>query len=295
MRSLLVGACSAALLLTPRPLGLAPSMVPWPRGRGKLAMELRMPEDSTTIDRFIQRTKDNLQEALVVVLHFNDPSAPPNAWDFTYAASSTSSTEQMFEIAKEYSGSERRGGRPLIVLQIDRDMVGMDAICSARGIVTFPTIQLWSRGQGEVVKLGELEQRLLSLGVVPVTAAARETSGRVGSAGRLLLNEDLFGVGSGGAELTRASAERAMARTPRQANRKAARATDALPDTDGDLEAELIAELEGASDGDSAAPPAVDGDEEVLARGVEDATVEAALDVLFAEPDWDDDDMPPPI
>ena len=91
-------------------------------------------------------------------------------------ASSTSSTEGVLEIANAYSSSERYGGRPLIVLQIDRNMVGMDVICSKRGVQTFPAIQVWSRGQGETVKLGELEERLLSLGVASSTKAARADS-----------------------------------------------------------------------------------------------------------------------
>ena len=51
------------------------------------------------------------------------------------------------------------GGAPLVVLQIDADMSPGDVICSQRRIVTYPTIQVCSRGVLEAVSAGELEQR----------------------------------------------------------------------------------------------------------------------------------------
>eukprot|EP00966_Prymnesium_polylepis_P088464 2047170-Prymnesium_polylepis.1 len=141
---LLVATACATLLLAP-PTRYA---LRWtPRCGTAAAMNLRVPEDSRTIDALIQRTKDNLAEGLIVVLHFNDPTAAPNTWDYSYGASAASSTEQLYKLANEYASSENYGGRPLIVLQIDRNAPSMDTICAKRGIVTFPTIQIWSRGE----------------------------------------------------------------------------------------------------------------------------------------------------
>ena len=77
--ALFVGVCSLALLHT-RPLAPAPAVLARHRA---LTMELRVPEDDSTVSALIQRTKDNLKEGLIVVLHFNDPTAAPNSWDYT--------------------------------------------------------------------------------------------------------------------------------------------------------------------------------------------------------------------
>ena len=54
---------------------------------------------------------------------------------------------------------------PLIVLQIDQDLPGMDVICAQRRISAFPTTQIWRDGVCEEVAAAELERRLLSYGV----------------------------------------------------------------------------------------------------------------------------------
>lgn len=122
---------------------------------GAVRSQLRMPADLTTIDELIKRTKENLKEGLIVVLHFTDPGAP--AYENPYAASSYGAEDpiasSVANVATTYSESLKYGGRPLIVLQIDRDLPGMDVICSQRSIRTFPTTQIFSRGDGETVQV----------------------------------------------------------------------------------------------------------------------------------------------
>ena len=265
-----------------------------------------MPVDDSTIEALVQRTKDTLQEGLIVVLHFDDPNSAPNSWDYTYAATSETSTERMLAISNEYAVSEQRGGRPVIFLQIDRNLPGMDVICAKRGVRVFPTLQLWSRGQSEGLKVGELAQRLDALGAVSSSGAARAESGfgRVGTSARLPqpAPSDMFGVGGGGGRLTRGGVSSAMRNAPPQGYQRAAK--------------RLVKRGEGGeSEGgdDDLEPPAADGrasldavEEQCEGDGIDarvaklesrvkGARVETALDALFAEPDWDADDLPPPI
>ena len=133
------------------------------------------------------------------------------------------------QVATAYAESSTYGGRPLLCLQIDRDQPGMDIICSQRNIVRYPTIQIMSRGQIETVQPGDLEKRLLELGVASKSRPARRESGFGGTgsvrAARATVapgEVDFFGVGSGGAELSQGGIDRAMASAPKQGYRKPA-------------------------------------------------------------------------
>jgi hypothetical protein len=162
----------------------------------------------------------------------------------------------------------------------------MDVICSARGITTFPTVQVWSRGQGETLKVGELEETLLALGVASLSRPARAESafGRVGTTSHMPVSEavDMLGVGNGGPKLTREGISSAMVEVPRQGDPDPAQRKGLLSGDGGSL-----TDIE---------PPAAEGRDIMDALEQEKGTrVEAALSALFAEPDWDDEDMPPPI
>ena len=218
-----------------------------------------MPEDASTIEKLIDRTKNNLAESLIVVLHFNDPAAAVNLWDSVpYGesyGSSVPSTSVMMQIATTYGESEKFGGRPLICLQIDRDLPGMALICSQRNIRTFPTIQIHSRGTCEACSASDLERRLQNLGV-----ASRSRPANVGSrfGGARAVSDpgdaDFFGVGSGGSALDASGVGSAMAKASRS--------------TKGEVK----------SDNNGGRP-----------------SLDSKLDMLFGEPNFDDDDMPPPI
>ena len=202
-----------------------------------VTLELRMPENEGTIDALIQRTTENPQEGLVVVLHFNDPfaEAKQSAWGVPSwnadTLSATSSTDVVMRVANDYENSKKFGGRPLIVLQIDNvAQGGLNVICAKRQISTFPTIQIWSRGGCEVVLQDQLELRLVELGVALATqkpgagrTAGGSTSGAGGAigprAGPGAGDVDMFGVGSGGAGLTQVAVRRAMSNAPAQGYR----------------------------------------------------------------------------
>lgn len=203
-----------------------------------VGLELRMPEDESTIDALIQRTIEYPQEGLVVVLHFNDPLAETkqSAWELPSwnadSISTTSSTDVVMRVAKDYENSEKFGGRPLVVLQIDNvAQGGLNVICAKRQISTFPTIQIWSRGGCEVVSQDQLELRLVELGVASAaqkpgagrTAGGSTSGARAGAigprAGPAAGDTDMFSVGTGGAGLTQAAVRRAMSNAPAQGYR----------------------------------------------------------------------------
>tara|TARA_B110001452_G_scaffold154895_1_gene128870 strand:+ start:1411 stop:2292 length:882 start_codon:yes stop_codon:yes gene_type:complete len=200
-----------------------------------VSLELRMPEDESTIDALIQRTIEYPQEGLVVVLHFNDPLAETkqSAWEVpSWNAgdiSATTSTDIVMRVANDYENSKKFGGRPLVVLQIDNvAQGGLNVICAKRQISTFPTIQIWSRGGCEVVSQDQLEPRLVELGVASAArkpGAGRTAGGSTSGAGAGAIGPragpaagdvDMFGVGSGGAGLTQAAVRRAMSNAPAQ-------------------------------------------------------------------------------
>ena len=187
----------------------------------EFSMALRMPEDENTVEALIQQTA-RLSSAPLLVLHYTDPMAnPPSAWeasptwgDEDQYGSSSPLDSVVSNVATTYAESQQYGGRPLTVLQIDRDQPGMDVICSKRGIVTFPTLQIWSRGQCEAVSHGDLEQRLLSLGVASKSGGQRASGVAGFGAGPRAVagvstaadgEVDFFGVGSGGGQLTRSA------------------------------------------------------------------------------------------
>ena len=208
-----------------------------------VSMQLQMPEDGSTIDRLIERTRENLREGLIVVLHFSDPTTEldpyaSNPWAEPMYGSSTPSASSVLQVATAYADSAKYGGRPLVVLQIDRDLPGMDVICSQRRIVTFPTIQIFSRGEGEVVAPGELERRLLALGVASKSKPARRDGGfvavgagpRARSAASTGPPVDFLGVGSGDAPPSQGSGDSvAGAGAAREGTRNPQRQSPARP------------------------------------------------------------------
>ena len=178
------------LLQASMALHLAPALPP-PRHNiptqrvSPLQMSLRMPEDSTTIDALIEQTRNS---NAVVVLHFCDPSgggasSQGSSWD-TPSWEDTGSSFGMpslsgaivARVAETYSMSNLYGGAPLCVLQIDADVPGMDLICAQRGIMDFPVLQVWQRGMCEEVVAGDLEAKLLSLGVA---SQSKKFDGRI--------------------------------------------------------------------------------------------------------------------
>lgn len=146
----------------------------------KITAELRAPADARSVEALIDQTKDS---RAVVVLHFCDPSAfaspeptsswdSPSSWDATpssWTGQTTLSGAMVERVANEFSSSQLYGGAPLIVLQIDADEAPGDVICAQRGVASFPTLQIWSAGLCEEVVAGDLEQKLLSLGVASRT------------------------------------------------------------------------------------------------------------------------------
>jgi hypothetical protein len=135
-------------------------------------MQLQMPEDGQTVEALCEQTTNT---NAIVVLHFSagvveaDTPNPyvDNDWGSdSWAPSSFSlSGTAVARVASEYGASKLYGGAPLVVLQIDNDLPGMDVVCAQRGIVNFPTIQIWRGGVCEEVSGADLEARLLSYGV----------------------------------------------------------------------------------------------------------------------------------
>tara|TARA_B100000795_G_scaffold230119_1_gene187461 strand:- start:287 stop:637 length:351 start_codon:yes stop_codon:yes gene_type:complete len=114
-------------------------------------MQLRMPEDATTIDALIEQTQ---QTSSIVVLYYADPSAfaePEWSSSWNDAPEPTVRDDIVSRVANEYTASQQSGGRSLMVLRIDRDQPGMDVVCAKRGVSVFPTLQVESRELGEGV------------------------------------------------------------------------------------------------------------------------------------------------
>lgn len=66
--------------------------------------------------------------------------------------------------AGQYATSTLYGGAPLAVVQVDADDPVTGAICTARGVSAFPTIQVWSGGDAVEVAAADLDAKLSSLG-----------------------------------------------------------------------------------------------------------------------------------
>ena len=280
---------SAALLLFAASALLVPPLrVPARAERQpNVRMELRMPEDGSTVDALIERTQ---QTTAIVVLYYTDAGAyagePKWNEDWGDGVVSSARDDLVSGIASTYSASAQAGGRPLMVLRIERAVPEMNVICSQRGVVDFPLLQIWSRGQPEAVDAGALERRLLALGVKAPGGAAerrgasewRAVSGGFGAGPRAARRGadtsddavDFFGVGSGGGggQLTREG----IANAKLQETKKF---TMPSPD-DG-----------GGDDGDDLPPVEAMGLDDALSE--EDAARESKMDALFAEPNFDID------
>ena len=244
-----------------------------------------MPEDGSTVDALIERTQ---QTTAIVVLYYTDAGAYAGEpkWDEDWGDGVVSSARDdlVAGIASTYSASAQAGGRPLMVLRIERAVPEMNVICSQRGVVDFPLLQIWSRGQPEAVDAGALERRLLALGVKAPGGAAerrgasewRAVSGGFGAGPRAARRGadtsddavDFFGVGSGGGggQLTREG----IANAKLQETKKFT-----MPSPD-----------DGGGDGDGELPPVeAMGLDDALSE--EDAARESKMDALFAEPSFD--------
>ena len=247
-------------------------------------MELRMPEDGSTVDALIERTK---QTTAIVVLYYTDAGAYAGEpkWDEDWGNGVVSSARDdlVSGIASTYSASAQAGGRPLMVLRIERAVPEMNVICSQRGVVDFPLLQIWSRGQPEAVDAGALERRLLALGVKAPGGAAekraasewRAVSGGFGAGPRAARRDadnsdavDFFGVGSGGGQLTREGIANAKLQETKKFR---------MPSPDDG----------GGDDGDDLPPVEAMGLDDALSE--EDAARESKMDALFAEPSFDID------
>ena len=247
-----------------------------------------MPEDGSTVDALIERTK---QTTAIVVLYYTDAGAYAGEpkWDEDWGDGVVSSARDdlVSGIASTYSASAQAGGRPLMVLRIERAVPEMNVICSQRGVVDFPLLQIWSRGQPEAVDAGALERRLLALGVKAPGGAAekraasewRAVSGGFGAGPRAARRGadtsddavDFFGVGSGGGggQLTREGVANAKLQETKKFR---------MPSPDDG----------GGDDGDGELPPVeAMGLDDALSE--EDAARESKLDALFAEPSFDID------
>ena len=276
-----------ALLLFATPALLVPPFrVPRRAERQpNVRMELRMPEDGSTVDALIERTK---QTTAIVVLYYTDAGAYAGEpkWDEDWGDGVVSSARDdlVSGIASTYSASAQAGGRPLMVLRIERAVPEMNVICSQRGVVDFPLLQIWSRGQPEAVDAGALERRLLALGVKAPGGAAekraasewRAVSGGFGAGPRAARRGadnsdavDFFGVGSGGGQLTREGVANAKLQETKKFR---------MPSPDDG----------GGDDGDGELPPVeAMGLDDALSE--EDAARESKMDALFAEPNFDID------
>ena len=276
---------SAALLLFAASALLVPPLrVPARAERQpNVRMELRMPEDGSTVDALIDRTQ---QTTAIVVLYYTDSGAYAGEpkWDEDWGDGVVSSARDdlVAGIASTYSASAQAGGRPLMVLRIERAVPEMNVICSQRGVVDFPLLQIWSRGQPEAVDAGALERRLLALGVKAPGGAAerrgasewRAVSGGFGAGPRAARRDadnsdavDFFGVGSGGGQLTREGVANAKLQETKKFR---------MPSPDDG----------GGGDGEGELPPveAMGLDD---AMSEEDAARESKMDALFAEPSFD--------
>ena len=276
---------SAALLLFAASALLVPPLrVPARAERQpNVRMELRMPEDGSTVDALIERTQ---QTTAIVVLYYTDAGAYAGEpkWDEDWGGGVVSSARDdlVAGIASTYSASAQAGGRPLMVLRIERAVPEMNVICSQRGVVDFPLLQIWSRGQPEVLDAGALERRLLALGVKAPGGAAerrgasewRAVSGGFGAGPRAARRDadnsdavDFFGVGSGGGQLTREGVANAKLQETKKFR---------MPSPDDG----------GGGDGEGELPPveAMGLDD---AMSEEDAARESKMDALFAEPSFD--------
>jgi len=163
--------------------------------------QLRTVEDNAALEALIGQTANS--EA-VVVIHYDDPGASDtNSWDTNSWDSAPAAPQQSFysglvaRVADTYSTSSLYGGAPLIVLQIDRDDGAV--ICSQRGIVTFPTTQIWRRNTCTEVSAMELEKKLLSYGVA--SAAKPMTKGPSGQRIGQSVDDIDFTGGAGGRAL----------------------------------------------------------------------------------------------
>ena len=109
---------------------------------------------------------------------------------------------------------------------------------------------------------------------------------------------DMFGVGSGGPALTWERVSSAMRQAPRQGLRKKGlpspeQEADDMTPPPGLADDALGQETES---GDPAQADGVEAALQALEKKVAEVETEAALNTLFAEPNWDDiDDLPPPI
>ena len=275
--ALLLFAAASALLVPPIRVPKRAERQP------NVRMELRMPEDGSTVDALIERTK---QTTAIVVLYYTDAGAYAGEpkWDEDWGDGVVSSARDdlVSGIASTYSASAQAGGRPLMVLRIERAVPEMNVICSQRGVVDFPLLQIWSRGQPEAVDAGALERRLLALGVKAPGGAAekraasewRAVSGGFGAGPRAARRGadnsdavDFFGVGSGGGQLTREGVANAKLQETKKFR---------MPSPDDG----------GGDDGEGELPPVeAMGLDDALSE--EDAARESKLDALFAEPSFD--------
>lgn len=160
-------------------------------------MQLRAPEDDGTIDALIEQTQ---RTNSIVVIYYADPSAfAEPKWSDSWGETPepTVRDDIVSRIANEYSASQQSGGRPLMVLRIDRDQPGMDVICAKRGVRVFPTLQVWSRGTMEIVDPYVLEERLLALGIRSrAESSTRGSSGPRAARGVPTGEVDFFGIGT---------------------------------------------------------------------------------------------------
>ena len=88
-----------------------------------------MPEDGSTVDALIERTK---QTTAIVVLYYTDAGAYAGEpkWDEDWGGGVVSSARDdlVAGIASTYSASAQAGGRPLMVLRIERAVPEMNVI-----------------------------------------------------------------------------------------------------------------------------------------------------------------------
>ena len=135
--------------------------------RATVSLQLRTVDDNLQLEALIGQTANS---NAIVVVHFDDPGGQEDAnpwdsnpWDTSSTVQDTFYSALVSRVADQYSSSSLYGGAPLICLQIDRDTGSV--ICSQRGVLSFPTTQIWSRGICTEVSAVELEEKLLSLGV----------------------------------------------------------------------------------------------------------------------------------
>ena len=238
-------------------------------------MQLRMPDNAGTVDALIEESR---RSPSIVVLYFTDPTGEASpAWQTPQWGTQEQSSAQddlVRSVADRYGDSPNFGGRPLVVLRIDRDMPGMDAICAMRGVYTVPLLQIYSRGTAEALDPAQLETRLISLGARSRATSTDERVGAFGPRSRSTAQSDeadFFGIAPTDAQprLTREGAERSSMSEPRRA---ASLPTGVQPDgadDDGEVPVEAL-NMESARD-------------EQPATG----SIEAKLDALFDDEDFE--------